>query len=67
MTPDRWAAGESTGVDARTDGGGEMDLTDEEARQVAAVLDVCLERGFDVEDVDRPVLERARDRLRERD
>lgn len=47
-------------------GEAEVTLSGEEADQVAAVLDVCLEIGFDVDDVDREVLERARERLRDR-
>jgi len=61
MTDDAQGAAESA-----ADSGSEIALTDEEARQVAAVVDVCLERGFDVTDVDRATLERARDRLLDR-
>lgn len=43
------------------------ELTREEAEQVATVLDVCLERGFDVDGVDTETLERARARLTDAD
>jgi hypothetical protein len=44
-----------------TDRDGEaVSLSAEQARQVAAVVDVCLERGFDVDGVDRETLEAAR-------
>jgi hypothetical protein len=56
----------SGGSESTADTGSTVELTDEEARQVAAVVDVCLERGFDVAEVDRATLERARDRLLDR-
>ena len=46
-------------------GGDAATLSAEQARQVAAVVDVCLERGFDVEDVDRETLEAVRAELRD--
>ncbi|MFB6195586.1 MAG: hypothetical protein ABEI80_05405 [Haloplanus sp.] len=40
-----------------------LTVTEEEAEQIVTVLDVCLEEGFDIDHVDRAVLEDVRDAL----
>lgn len=39
-------------------------LSSEEIDHVVAVIDVCLEEGYDIEGVDRSVLRSAREKLR---
>ncbi|WP_248896745.1 hypothetical protein [Haloplanus halobius] len=42
-----------------------LTVTETEAAQLRTVLDVCLEEGFDIDDIDRAALERVRDALSE--